>query len=717
MNLSSIQLFLEKTLPRRINHGLLEVCIAPPHQSPMVESLKGHLLLQYSEKRSPVTVDNRYLTNEGVKWLLLRCPDHVNAVLDPQIDLEGWHPLYEVISPDQSKENRNLLPMRLVLGKDVSTKSIPPQFRSNGVGYIRLGDEMGHRGSMFLSVDEGGTYIESDLDDSDDSDKEYSQMEQESQDYPSLDASDHCHKDSKIIAHNMQVISSPGQVHEKEDNCSIEFMKDIANPNMHTSTTLRSKDPVTTDNGSPKQTKMHRREAERKAIQLKQNILDASCIVINCPPHLSSLRSSDHIGKTVSHSHTPKYVKNKIEGKQLVSVGQLDQCNYERMCRNEHKASNCSLLDFEIPVSNSHKLLNDALTPKIGPKKKLQQTAFDSSVKPKSSSKITQNHTKQSVGVPKQGNSHSKDNGLQSLNWKQVAHMIHVDLALESDETPNFRIAESKRDHTAQSSPIQSVDISRGALMPAFGPRKSKSAQEKPKKTVQSSEKDTFEHKEPVVRDQHSCSMPTLPALVPGPISPRLQSIIDENHQNFHPTSAQHEVKRTLHTITQPTNENLCLTSEEKQRNMKYWPNSAPSSSVFSKVCEIRQSCQPTLLCIHNQIKITLVVYFIIQDNSNKVGFSPKLLGKAANAKAQIPESILHPSSLVRNTEKSKAKAVSENAQRFRQHNEHLSKVGIDVLSQVLFPGLPASSLARVKAMKARNQAQEKMYFNRKSVL
>jgi hypothetical protein len=60
------------------------------------------------------------------------CKGAVDAILAPQCSPGGWYPQREASS---------------------SRRKIAPQFRSNGVGYIRLGDDMGNNGLAFLSSD------------------------------------------------------------------------------------------------------------------------------------------------------------------------------------------------------------------------------------------------------------------------------------------------------------------------------------------------------------------------------------------------------------------------------------------------------------------------------------------------------------------------------------------------------------------------------------
>mmetsp|Transcript_24425 Transcript_24425/g.37338 ORF Transcript_24425/g.37338 Transcript_24425/m.37338 type:complete len:993 (-) Transcript_24425:47-3025(-) len=60
------------------------------------------------------------------------CVGSVDVILDPQCSSGSWYPFREASS---------------------GSRKIAPQFRSKGVGYIRLGDDMGRNGLAFLSSD------------------------------------------------------------------------------------------------------------------------------------------------------------------------------------------------------------------------------------------------------------------------------------------------------------------------------------------------------------------------------------------------------------------------------------------------------------------------------------------------------------------------------------------------------------------------------------
>ncbi|GMH57158.1 hypothetical protein TrLO_g9581 [Triparma laevis f. longispina] len=66
----------------------------------------------------------------SVKSFLKGCTSRVDVILDPHNDGGEWFPLKE------------------------SNRSMAPQFKSNGVGYLRLGDDMSKNGVAFLSEDD-----------------------------------------------------------------------------------------------------------------------------------------------------------------------------------------------------------------------------------------------------------------------------------------------------------------------------------------------------------------------------------------------------------------------------------------------------------------------------------------------------------------------------------------------------------------------------------
>ena len=66
-----------------------------------------------------------------VKHFLDGCAGSLDIILDPHYSPGGWYPIREA----------------------ASSRKIAPQFRSKGIGYIRLGDDMGNNGQAFISSD------------------------------------------------------------------------------------------------------------------------------------------------------------------------------------------------------------------------------------------------------------------------------------------------------------------------------------------------------------------------------------------------------------------------------------------------------------------------------------------------------------------------------------------------------------------------------------
>jgi len=67
----------------------------------------------------------------SVKQFLAGCVGAVDVILDPHYSPGQWYPIREA----------------------ASSRKLAPQFRSRGIGYIRLGDEMGNNGQAFISSD------------------------------------------------------------------------------------------------------------------------------------------------------------------------------------------------------------------------------------------------------------------------------------------------------------------------------------------------------------------------------------------------------------------------------------------------------------------------------------------------------------------------------------------------------------------------------------
>eukprot|EP01041_Mallomonas_annulata_P008195 gene8194-16849_t len=115
--------------------GCRELCglqINPKHLQKK-ETSSGIFSLQLSQESS----DMRPLTNkEDLEEFLQHCSTRVDVILAPSHS-DCWYPYWE------------------------GDRKMAPQFRSKGVGYIRLGDDMSRFGTAFLSTDAGQTFVES----------------------------------------------------------------------------------------------------------------------------------------------------------------------------------------------------------------------------------------------------------------------------------------------------------------------------------------------------------------------------------------------------------------------------------------------------------------------------------------------------------------------------------------------------------------------------
>jgi hypothetical protein len=73
---------------------------------------------------------------EKFKKFLAPCTARVDVIMDPSRNDPGWYPYWE------------------------GTRKMAPQFRSRGIGYIRLGDDMSMNGTAFLSTDAGASFLD-----------------------------------------------------------------------------------------------------------------------------------------------------------------------------------------------------------------------------------------------------------------------------------------------------------------------------------------------------------------------------------------------------------------------------------------------------------------------------------------------------------------------------------------------------------------------------
>lgn len=73
---------------------------------------------------------------EKLKKFLAPCTARVDVIMDPSRNDPAWYPYWE------------------------GTRKMAPQFRSRGIGYIRLGDDMSMNGTAFLSTDAGASFLD-----------------------------------------------------------------------------------------------------------------------------------------------------------------------------------------------------------------------------------------------------------------------------------------------------------------------------------------------------------------------------------------------------------------------------------------------------------------------------------------------------------------------------------------------------------------------------
>ena len=115
-----------KGFPTRNNGEIVEIDLITGHtEHALDEGMSASLC-------SPVKLDTR----EKLTEFLRKCTSRVDVILDPSNSENKWYPYFE------------------------GRRRMAPQFRSRGVGYLRLGDDMSNYGSAFLSLDAGRTFLD-----------------------------------------------------------------------------------------------------------------------------------------------------------------------------------------------------------------------------------------------------------------------------------------------------------------------------------------------------------------------------------------------------------------------------------------------------------------------------------------------------------------------------------------------------------------------------
>jgi hypothetical protein len=73
---------------------------------------------------------------DRLRAFIQACTSRVDVILDPSCSSDSWYPYWE------------------------GRRKMAPQFRSRGIGYLRLGDDMSRYGTAFLSLDAGKTFLD-----------------------------------------------------------------------------------------------------------------------------------------------------------------------------------------------------------------------------------------------------------------------------------------------------------------------------------------------------------------------------------------------------------------------------------------------------------------------------------------------------------------------------------------------------------------------------
>lgn len=121
-----------KTVTTRPRGELIEIDLYPDKKD---KSDKGKTSSSVKAAEAAVT---RVTLNskKALRTLLKTCKGRVDLILDPYQTDQKWFPYWE------------------------GRRKMAPQFRSRGIGYLRLGDDMSNYGSAFLSLDAGASYLD-----------------------------------------------------------------------------------------------------------------------------------------------------------------------------------------------------------------------------------------------------------------------------------------------------------------------------------------------------------------------------------------------------------------------------------------------------------------------------------------------------------------------------------------------------------------------------
>jgi hypothetical protein len=100
---------------------------------------KGDIIeMDLSDFKPEKNQSMKMASDDDISFFFSTCKARVDVILDP-IRSDWWFPYFE------------------------GRRKMAPQFRSRGIGYIRLGDDMSRNGAAFLSIDAGSTFLDDGL--------------------------------------------------------------------------------------------------------------------------------------------------------------------------------------------------------------------------------------------------------------------------------------------------------------------------------------------------------------------------------------------------------------------------------------------------------------------------------------------------------------------------------------------------------------------------
>lgn len=109
----------------------------------------------------------RFDKNEQLNNFFSQCFSRVDIILSPFHE-NDWYPYWELPDNENNNNNNNDNNNNTNENKDLKEeiniltsglRKLAPQFRSNGIGYLRLGNDMSNFGTDFLSIDGMNSFI------------------------------------------------------------------------------------------------------------------------------------------------------------------------------------------------------------------------------------------------------------------------------------------------------------------------------------------------------------------------------------------------------------------------------------------------------------------------------------------------------------------------------------------------------------------------------